>query len=189
MTEHLDKTHELTHYLTNLDKELKYLIPILLITLAIFANYFRKRDPRRAHLPPHVAGWPIINQTFVLQQDDPTQILIGWARKYGELFRTTSASTEFIWINSREAFKELIDRKSAIYSSRHPMPMTSDVVSAGRRMLFMPYGKEWRAYRGIIHKVSLGFVGLMVVVYPANVRFVPSHSTLRGKTVECESLG
>jgi hypothetical protein len=112
-------------------------------------------DPRRKSLPPHVRGWPIINQTYILQQDDPTGLLIRWAQTYGELFRTTSATTEFIWINSRNAFKELIDRKSSIYSSRHPMPMTSDVVSAGRRMLFMPYGKEWRTYRGIIHKVSL----------------------------------
>jgi hypothetical protein len=111
------------------------------------------RDPRLASLPPHVSGWPIINQTFLLKQDDPTTQLIAWAQQYGELFRTTSATTEFIWINSRRAFKELIDRKSSIYSSRHPMPMTSDVVSAGRRLLFMPYGNQWRAYRGIVHKV------------------------------------
>jgi cytochrome P450 len=156
MTEHLDKT-QVVHYLMNLDTEVKYLAAVLLVTVLVAWNWISKRDPRRAKLPPHVRGWPIINQTRILQQDDPTQLLIGWAQKYGELFRTTSAATEFIWINSRQAFKELIDRKSAIYSSRHPMPMTSDVVSAGRRMLFMPYGKEWRAYRGIIHKVPYPF--------------------------------
>lgn len=126
---------------------------LLLFGVVLWKSLFQ--DPRRASLPPHVRGWPVINQTFLLQQDNPTAILIGWAQKYGELFRTTSATTEFVWINSRKAFKELIDRKSAIYSSRHPMPMTSDVVSAGRRMLFMPYGKEWRAYRGVIHKARL----------------------------------
>lgn len=114
----------------------------------------RLRDPRLASQPPHARGWPIINQTFVQQRDDPTGILIDWAQKYGELFRTTSCTTTFVWINSRNAFKELIDRKSSIYSSRHPMPMTQDVVSAGKRILFMPYGREWRTLRQIIHKVS-----------------------------------
>src|SRR5579859_2857131 len=120
----------------------------------IFAYQWPKiRDPRLRHLPPHVRGWPIVNQTRLLQQDDPTSMLIGWAKEHGEMFRTTSATTQFFWINSRKAFKELIDRKSAIYSSRHPMPTSSDVVSAGRRMLLMPYGNKWRTYRGIIHKV------------------------------------
>ena len=131
----------------------------LLLTLIVTSSWrlLANKDPRRKYLPPHVSGWPILNQTFVLQQDDPTSTLISWARKYGELFTTTSAATDFIWINSRRAFKELIDKKSAIYSSRHPMPMTLDVVSAGRRMLFMPYGKEWRTYRRIIHKVQVDF--------------------------------
>jgi Cytochrome P450 len=128
-------------------------------SLLVFLVKFlpRLRDPRLASLPPHAPGWPIINQTFVHQQDNPTEILIKWAQKYGELFLTTSGTTTFVWINSRNAFKELIDRKSSIYSSRHPMPMTQDVVSAGKRILFMPYGKEWRTIRQIIHKVQQSF--------------------------------
>jgi len=113
------------------------------------------RDRRRDHLPPHVRGWPIINQTFAHLEDDPTPNIIGWAKEYGEIFRTTAASTTFIWLNSREAFKELIDRRSAIYSSRHPQPMTLDVASAGKRITFMPYGKDWRALRNLFHRVKL----------------------------------
>jgi hypothetical protein len=130
-------------------------------SLLVFLVKFlpRLRDPRLASLPPHAPGWPIINQTFVHQQDDPTKILIKWAQKYGELFLTTSGTTRFVWINSRNAFKALIDRKSSIYSSRHPMPMTQDVVSAGKWILFMPYGKEWRTIRQIIHKVGILIYG------------------------------
>jgi hypothetical protein len=134
-----------------------YVFVVALVFTLIVKVFPRLRDPRLASQPPHVRGWPIINQTFVQQRDDPTRILIDWAQKYGELFRTTSCTTTFVWINSRNAFKELIDRKSAIYSSRHPMPMTQDVVSAGKRILFMPYGREWRTLRQIIHKVRLKF--------------------------------
>jgi Cytochrome P450 len=132
-----------------------YVVGVTSLLFVLVKFLPRLRDPRLASLPPHAPGWPIINQTFVHQQDDPTKILIKWAQKYGELFLTTSGTTTFVWINSRNAFKELIDRKSSIYSSRHPMPMTQDVVSAGKRILFMPYGKEWRTIRQTIHKVGI----------------------------------
>jgi len=136
--------------------QVMYIAGIAAFFITLLVKVFPSfRDSRLASLPPHVPGWPLINQTWVLQQDDPTSLLIRWAKEYGELFRTTSGTTDFVWINSRNAFKEMIDRKSAIYSSRHPMPMTQDVVSAGKRILFMPYGKDWRTIRQIIHKVNL----------------------------------
>jgi hypothetical protein len=141
-----------------MDLQIGYAEVIFLILLTFAFYKYWTRDPRLAHLPPHVRGWPIINQTLAHLKEDPTGQVIGWAREYGELFRTTSATTTFIWINSREAFKELIDRKSAIYSSRHPQPLVLDVASGGKRITFMPYGKEWRSVRNIIHRVCPNFV-------------------------------
>jgi hypothetical protein len=127
---------------------------LLLVSGITYALYrFWTRDPRRAHLPPHVRGLPIINQTLEQMQDDVIPLVQGWAKQYGEIFRTTSGTTTFIWLNSRKAVKELIDRKSAIYSSRHPQPMV-EAASGGKRMVFMPYGKEWRSIRNTIHRVS-----------------------------------
>jgi len=136
-----------------MDSTIQY-FQLLCFVIAVYGLYkYATRNSQRAHLPPHVRGWPLINQTFVHLQEDPTDQVMAWAKEYGELFRTTSATTTFIWINSREAFKELIDRRSAIYSSRHPQPMAHNVASAGKRITFMPYGKEWRALRGVIHRV------------------------------------
>jgi hypothetical protein len=97
------------------------LLPVILGILLYFI-----RDPRRKHLPPHVRGWPIINQTFLQLKDDPTEILRGWAKEHGEIFMTKSGSTTFIWLNSMESVKELFDRRSNIYSDRQPMPMALD---------------------------------------------------------------
>lgn len=134
--------------------ELPAILFALLGLIVLIGSYlYLKRDPRRAHLPPHVRGWPVINQTLVQSGDDPTPYVIDWAKKYGEVFRTTSVTQTFVWINSRKAFKELIDRKSSIYSSKHPQPYAFDLASGGKRILFMPYGKEWRAMRNIIHQV------------------------------------
>ena|ERR1700754_1244827 len=125
---------------------------VLLLPVLYIAYRYWTRDPRLAHLPPHVRGWPIINQTLDQVKDNPIPMVIKWAKQYGELFTTTSGTTRFIWINSRKAFKELIDRRSAIYSSRHPQPMVMRC-SGGKRMVFMPYGREWRAIRNILHRV------------------------------------
>jgi len=126
---------------------------ILAIVIVIVVAYKRfTRDPRLAHLPPHVRGWPIINQALDHVKDNPIPNVIRWAQTHGELFTTTSGTTRFIWINSRKAFKELIDRRSGIYSSKHPQPMVMRA-SGQRRMVFMPYGKDWRAIRNIIHRV------------------------------------
>ena len=132
--------------------DLTQLAGIVLVSYAIYA--YLTYDKRRKHLPPHVKGWPLINQTFVQLEDNPAPRLQQWAKEYGEIFRTTSAATTFIWLNSRKANKELIDRKSAIYSSRHPSPMILDACSGGKRIVFMPYGKDWRALRSIMHRVS-----------------------------------
>ncbi|KAH7122651.1 cytochrome P450, partial [Dendryphion nanum] len=78
-----------------------------------------------------------------------------WGGKYGELFRTKAGTTDFIWLNSKEAVKELFDRRSAIYSSRQPMPMAFDCATGGKRITFAPYGKTWRDCRAIFHKASL----------------------------------
>jgi hypothetical protein len=129
------------------------LVEILSLSILGFIVYqYWNRDPRRAHLPPHVRGLPILNQTLSQMQDDVIPLVQGWAKQYGEVFRTTSGTTTFIWLNSRKSVKELIDRKSAIYSSRHPQPMV-ERAGGGKRMVFMPYGKDWRAIRNIVHRV------------------------------------
>ena len=169
----------------------EYASVLIVALLSYFLYKYATRDPRLAHLPPHVRGWPIINQTLDHLEEDPTGKIIQWARDYGEIFRTTAATTTFIWINSREAFKELIDRRSAIYSSRHPQPMTLDMASAGKRITFMPYGKEWRALRNIMHKVmphphfrySLAEM-FMIALHSSNESFVYSNTDLRSQTTE-----
>jgi len=46
-----------------------------------------------------------------------------------------------------------MDRQGAIYSSRHPQPLVLDVASAGKRIKFMSYGRDWRALRNIFHRL------------------------------------
>ena len=54
---------------------------------------------------------------------------------------------------SPEAVKEVLDRQSAVSSSRAAMPVGSEGLSGGLRFLFMEYGPLWRKLRGVAHKL------------------------------------
>lgn len=59
--------------------------------------------------------------------------------------------SDFIWLNTPQAVKDLMDKRSGIYSSRPPAPLCQDVASQGRRQLFMQYGPAYRVVRRISH--------------------------------------
>lgn len=111
------------HFIWNIPHSHPYLLCNAFLIFLPFLFYNLTYDRRRANLPPKVPAWPIINHTFLQQQDNTPPILRAWGKKYGELFRTRAGTTDFIWLNSKEAVKELFDRRSGIYSSRQPMPM------------------------------------------------------------------
>lgn len=59
----------------------------------------------------------------------------------------------WVFLNSPEAVKEVLDKQSAITSGRAPMPVASDLISGGMRFLLMGYTSEWRKLRTIVHKL------------------------------------
>lgn len=74
-----------------------------------------------------------------------------WAREYGDVFHTKMGGTDYIWLSSPRAVKDLMDKKSAIYSSRPFLPLAQNVASGKSRQLFMAYGPEWRGLRRHSH--------------------------------------
>jgi len=125
----------------------------ILLVVVYLVHKFVLTDPRRKHLPPLVAGPPIINHTFIHLESEFPWRLTQWRDQYGDIFRTKSAATDFIWLSSPKLVKDIIDKRSAIYSSRQPQPMALGAASGGKRMTFMPKGKQWRTLRAIIHRV------------------------------------
>jgi hypothetical protein len=115
---------------------------ILLPTLYLLFTY----DTRRRHMPPYVRGWPIINQSLDHLSPHIHLLHQKWHSQYGDIYCTKSGATTFIWLSSPKVVKDLIDRRSAIYSSRPPLPLTSDVLSGGRRVAFMPRNNMWRYF-------------------------------------------
>ncbi|EDU45739.1 CypX Cytochrome P450 [Pyrenophora tritici-repentis] len=128
-------------------------IPFFLLTITyiiVVPNILK--DPRRRHLPPGPLGLPFIGSLLELSDTELVRHKVqAWHRKYGDVFHTKIGATDYIWLSSPQAVKDLMDKRSSIYSSRPPSPLAQDVASAGRRQLFMPYGPRWRSIRKHSH--------------------------------------
>ncbi|KAJ2996510.1 hypothetical protein NUW58_g952 [Xylaria curta] len=86
-----------------------------------------------------------------------------WANEYGPIYSLILGTQVMIVLSSDRVVKDLLDARSAIYSSRPEMYLGQRVVSGGLRIVLMEYGELWRTLRGIIHnglnvKASLAYV-------------------------------
>ncbi|KAI0856011.1 cytochrome P450 [Xylaria cubensis] len=74
-----------------------------------------------------------------------------WANEYGPIYSLILGTQTMIVLSSDQAVKDLLDRRSGIYSSRPDMYLSHNIVSGGFRMVQMEYGETWRMLRGIVH--------------------------------------
>jgi hypothetical protein len=69
-------------------------------------------------------------------------------------FHLRLASTDVVYLSSSRVVSEILEKRSAKTSSRPPLPMVSDIVSGGKRMVMMPYNATWRNIRKLMHQAS-----------------------------------
>lgn len=132
---------------------------IVLPVVSFIAIYFFitpnvLKDSRRRHLPPGPRGLPFIGNLLHMGDAETFRFKVqDWARQYGDVFYTRMGGSDYVYLSSPTAVKEIMDKRSAIYSSRPPVPLAGDVASGGRRQLFMPYGKDYRVVRRLSHQL------------------------------------
>ncbi|MBE3042853.1 cytochrome P450 [Candidatus Bathyarchaeota archaeon] len=74
-----------------------------------------------------------------------------WAEKYGGIYSLKMGTGTAVVITDRRLVKEVIDKKSSIYSSRPPSYL-ANLIGGGDHLLLMQYGPQWRSLRKLIHQ-------------------------------------
>lgn len=62
-----------------------------------------------------------------------------WAKEYGPVYSLILGTKTLIVLSSDQAVKDLLDKKSAIYSDRQDMYIGQELCSGGLRVLMMVY--------------------------------------------------
>ncbi|KAL3476681.1 cytochrome P450 [Aspergillus californicus] len=119
---------------------------------------------RPKNYPPGPPTLPILGNIHQMPTRDAHLQFEKWAREYGPIYSLMLGTQCMIILSSDEAVKDLLDKRSGIYSDRQEMYIGQVLCSGGLRMLMMGYGPTWRMFRKMVH-------GLLNVVTSKN--YVP----------------
>ncbi|KAL3483239.1 cytochrome P450 [Aspergillus germanicus] len=152
-------------------------IAAIAAALAILARLFLiGRRPK--NYPPGPPTLPLLGNIHQMPTRDAHLQFEKWAREYGPVYSLMLGTQCLIVLSSDEAVKELLDRRSGIYSDRQEMYIGQVLCSGGLRLLMMGYGPTWRMFRKMVH-------GLLNVVTSKN--YVP-YQMLENKQMLYEFL-
>lgn len=116
-------------------------------------------------LPPGPPTLPIIGNLHQMSLDSPWKQHMKWTKKYGPVFRLEAGKDTIIVLGTMKATRDLLDKRSKIYSSRPRSVMAGECVSKGLRPVLMPDNEQWKTARRVqgevlSHKMSQSYLGL-----------------------------
>ncbi|KAG2105140.1 cytochrome P450 [Suillus discolor] len=121
------------------------------IALGVASGLIRRRV-YPLPLPPGPRPIPFLGNVLQLDTKRPWLTYTAWGKIYGNIIRCRVLGIDLIIINSETIAQDLLDKRSANYSSR---PVFHANEKAGVALLtpMYPYGETLRQHRRIFHQV------------------------------------
>ncbi|EFQ35355.1 cytochrome P450 [Colletotrichum graminicola M1.001] len=129
--------------------EYTFLIPLAVVAIAVYQLQNVGRRPKG--YPPGPPTLPLIGNLHQIPVTKPHIQFKKWAEEYGPVYSLIVGTKVMIILSSGRAVKDLLDKRSAIYSSR-PDVYLGNVASGNLRVVIMKYGETWRMIRKIFHQ-------------------------------------
>ncbi|KAH8698126.1 putative cytochrome P450 oxidoreductase [Phaeosphaeriaceae sp. PMI808] len=107
---------------------------------------------RTKHMPPGPPTLPFIGNAHLIPGAYTHIQFTEWAKQYGKLYMLKVGNANMAVITDRRLIKEVIDRKSAIYSHRPHSYVSHELITKGNHLLVMHYGNKWRTFRRLVHQ-------------------------------------
>ncbi|THU86092.1 cytochrome P450 [Dendrothele bispora CBS 962.96] len=96
-------------------------------------------------LPPGPKRWPFLGSAFHMPKHYAWRTFSKWKEIYGNIIYLDVLGTPIVVINSASAARDLMDKRSSIYSDR-PRPVTG----LDQTFPLKQYGEAWRTQRRLI---------------------------------------
>ncbi|KAG1748085.1 cytochrome P450 [Suillus lakei] len=103
-------------------------------------------------LPPGPRRLPFLGNALQLDTKRPWLTYTAWGKIYGKIIHSSILGIDMIIINSESIARELLDKRSAVYSDRPVIP-TNEIAGLAFNTVLLPYGETWRQHRKIFHQV------------------------------------
>ncbi|KAI0164381.1 cytochrome P450 [Hypoxylon sp. FL1284] len=122
----------------------------IVATVLILLYRLSRVGQRPKGYPPGPPTLPLIGNLHQMPKKKGHIQFQKWAEEYGPVYSLILGTQAMIVLSSDQAIKDLLDKRSNIYSSR-PEAYLGNIASGGFRMLLMGYGETWRMIRRIVH--------------------------------------
>ncbi|KAG1873414.1 cytochrome P450 [Suillus tomentosus] len=110
---------------------------------------------RRVYPLPLLPGprpLPFLGNALQLDTKRPWLTYTAWGKTYGKIFHSRILGLDIIIINSETIAQELLEKRSANYSTR-PVIRTNEIAGLAFSSALLPYGETLRQHRRIYHQV------------------------------------
>ncbi|KZT07466.1 cytochrome P450 [Laetiporus sulphureus 93-53] len=104
----------------------------------------------RLRMAPGPTRWPLVGNALQIPQLNPWLTYSKWADTYGDIIHLDVLGQPVIIINSAEVARDLLDKRSSIYSDRPHLVMAGDLVGYSEGFALKPYGESFRRQRKLI---------------------------------------
>lgn len=116
---------------------------------AICVLFYHRRAKNDLPLPPGPPQLPIIGNIHQTPAQNPWRTYREWHQKYGPIMSLKYGQKTIILLGTHEVVRDLLDKRSDIYSSRPKMIVAGDCMSKGFSTALLPYGKKWKTHHSI----------------------------------------
>ncbi|KAM0235931.1 hypothetical protein ACHAP5_009532 [Fusarium lateritium] len=121
------------------------------VLAAIFIRLlFTGRRPK--NYPPGPLTLPILGNIHLMPKKDAHLQFRNWADEYGPVYSLILGTKPFIVLSSAQAVKDLLDKKSVLYSDRQEMYVGQTLGSGGLRFLMMTANTILK-FRKLVHSL------------------------------------
>lgn len=105
-----------------------------------------------SNLPPGPLPLPFIGNKFDIPNSKPWLQFEQWGKKYGPIFTIWIGRKPTLVISDPQVAVDLMEKRSAKYSSRPRMVVMGEVYNGNSSILTQPYNKNWSVRRKLLHQ-------------------------------------
>ncbi|KAF5325955.1 hypothetical protein D9611_000766 [Ephemerocybe angulata] len=130
---------------------------VVLASTVVGAVYFAyraiTRTPSPGHLPPGPKPLPFLGNALQMPTSNHPQTFREWASVYGDIVYVRIFGQPMVIIDSLQAARDLLDKRSSIYSDRPRFVLFSELMGWHSASTHVRYGPRFRKHRRFINQM------------------------------------